>query len=130
MKAVVFHGPRKLAVEEIPDPTIEEPLDAIIRITTANICGSDLHPYEGRADMQHGTVLGHENMGIVEAVGAGVGRVKVGDRVSVPFNLACGLPARQPGRHAGRRLRLPAHGAVQRGPGGAAAGAVRRLQST
>ena len=90
MKAVVFHGPRKLAVEEIPDPTIEEPLDAIIRITTANICGSDLHPYEGRADMQHGTVLGHENMGIVEAVGAGVGRVKVGDRVSVPFNLACG----------------------------------------
>src|ERR1700712_2935964 len=90
MKAVVFHGPRDLKVEEVPDPTIEEPLDAIIRITTANICGSDLHPYEGRADLDEGMVLGHENMGIVEAVGAGVGRIKVGDRVSVPFNLACG----------------------------------------
>jgi glutathione-independent formaldehyde dehydrogenase len=90
MKAVVFHGPRNLAVEEVPDPRIEEPLDAIIRITTANICGSDLHPYEGRADMDDGMVLGHENMGIVEAVGSAVGRIKVGDRVSVPFNLACG----------------------------------------
>jgi len=90
MKAVVFHGPRNLAVEEVEDPKIEEPLDAVIRITTANICGSDLHPYEGRADMDDGMVLGHENMGIVEAVGSAVGRIKVGDRVSVPFNLACG----------------------------------------
>src|ERR1700712_4753757 len=90
MKAVVFHGPRELAVEEVPDPSIEEPLDAVIRITTANICGSDLHPYEGRADLDEGMVLGHENMGIVEEVGAGVERIKVGDRVSVPFNIACG----------------------------------------
>ncbi|MFG6403046.1 glutathione-independent formaldehyde dehydrogenase [Microbacterium sp. P04] len=90
MRAVVFKGPFKLSVEEVPDPKIEQPLDAIIRITTANICGSDLHPYEGRAPLEAGMVLGHENMGIVEEVGPGVDRIKVGDRVSVPFNLACG----------------------------------------
>ncbi|GIF74636.1 glutathione-independent formaldehyde dehydrogenase [Asanoa siamensis] len=59
-------------------------------MTTANICGSDLHPYEGRASMDPGMVFGHENMGVVEEVGPGVDRIKVGDRVSVPFNLACG----------------------------------------
>jgi glutathione-independent formaldehyde dehydrogenase len=69
MKAVVFHGPRNIAVAEVADPTIEGPLDAVIRITTANICGSDLHPYEGRADMDDGMVIGHENTGIIEAVG-------------------------------------------------------------
>ncbi|MFE5837430.1 glutathione-independent formaldehyde dehydrogenase [Arthrobacter sp. NPDC056493] len=90
MKAVVFKAPYELAVEEVPDPKIEGPLDAIIRITTANICGSDLHPYEGRAALDAGMVLGHENMGIVEEVGPAVDRIKVGDRVSVPFNLACG----------------------------------------
>jgi glutathione-independent formaldehyde dehydrogenase len=90
MKAVVFKKPYEVAVETVDDPRIEQPLDAIIRITTANICGSDLHPYEGRADLDAGMVLGHENMGIVEEVGPGVDRVKVGDRVSVPFNLACG----------------------------------------
>lgn len=90
MRAVVFKGPYDVAVETVEDPRIEEPLDAVIRITTANICGSDLHPYEGRAGMDPGTVLGHENMGIVEEVGPGVNRVRTGDRVSVPFNLACG----------------------------------------
>ena len=90
MKAVVYKGPFDVAVEQVEDPRIEQPLDAVIRITTANICGSDLHPYEGRADMDAGMVIGHENMGVVEEVGAGVERVKVGDRVSVPFNLACG----------------------------------------
>jgi glutathione-independent formaldehyde dehydrogenase len=90
VKAVVYKGPRELAVEQVDDPRIEEPLDAVIRITTANICGSDLHPYEGRAELDSGMVLGHENMGIVEEVGPGVNRIKVGDRVSVPFNLACG----------------------------------------
>lgn len=90
MKAVVFHGPREISVDEVPDPRIEAPLDAVVRITTANICGSDLHPYEGRADMDDGMVIGHENMGIVEEVGPGVERIRVGDRVSVPFNLACG----------------------------------------
>jgi glutathione-independent formaldehyde dehydrogenase len=90
MKAVVFHGPRNVSVDEVAEPRIEEPSDAIVRITTANICGSDLHPYEGRADLDEGMVLGHENMGVVEDVGPGVGRIQVGDRVSVPFNLACG----------------------------------------
>lgn len=90
MKALVFHGARRVSVDEVPDPRIEEPLDAIVRITTANICGSDLHPYEGRTNMGDGTVLGHENMGVVEDIGAAVGRIKIGDRVSVPFNLACG----------------------------------------
>jgi glutathione-independent formaldehyde dehydrogenase len=90
MKAVVYNGPFDVSVENVADPTIEKPLDAIIRITSANICGSDLHPYEGRAEFDSGMVFGHENMGIVEEVGAGVDRIEVGDRVSVPFNLACG----------------------------------------
>ena len=90
MKALVFHAPRKVSVDEVEDPKIEHPLDAIIRVTTANICGSDLHPYEGRADLDEGMVLGHENMGVVEEVGSAVGRIKVGDRVVIPFNLACG----------------------------------------
>ena len=90
MKAVVYRGPREVAVENVEDPHIEEPLDAIIRITTSNICGSDLHPYEGRASMDSGMVFGHENMGVIVEVGSAVNRVKVGDRVSVPFNIACG----------------------------------------
>ena len=90
MKAVVYRGPREVAVEQVDDPSIESPLDAIVKITTANICGSDLHPYEGRASMDEGMVYGHENMGVVVEVGSGVNRVHVGDRVSVPFNIACG----------------------------------------
>ena len=72
MKAVVFQGRRDVSVEEVTDPRIEGPQDAIVRITTANICGSDLHPYEGRAPLDAGMVLGHENMGIVEETGPGV----------------------------------------------------------
>src|ERR1700753_3517060 len=90
MKAVIYQGPRDVTVTDVPDPAIQKPTDAIIRITTTNICGSDLHMYEGRTAVEEGTVLGHENMGIVEAVGDAVHRVKVGDRVSVPFNIACG----------------------------------------
>ena len=90
MKAVVYRGPKKVAIEEVPDAKIEQPLDAVIRITTTNICGSDLHMYEGRTSVEDGKVLGHENMGIVEEVGPGVDRIKVGDRVSVPFNISCG----------------------------------------
>ncbi len=90
MRAVVYHGEYDVVVEDVNDPTIEAANDAVIRITTTNICGSDLHPYEGRAQLDSGMVLGHENMGIVEEVGSGVNRIKVGDRVSVPFNLACG----------------------------------------
>jgi glutathione-independent formaldehyde dehydrogenase len=90
MKAVVYRGPKNVAVEDRPDPTIQQPTDAIVRITTTNICGSDLHMYEGRTSVEEGKILGHENMGIVEAVGSAVDRIKVGDRVSVPFNISCG----------------------------------------
>lgn len=90
MKAVVYKGPFDVQVDNVDDPKIEAPLDAIVQITTANICGSDLHPYEGRVDFESGMVMGHENMGVVVEVGNAVNRISVGDRVSVPFNLACG----------------------------------------
>jgi glutathione-independent formaldehyde dehydrogenase len=90
MKAVVYKGAFAVAVEQVPDARIEAPTDAVVRITTTNICGSDLHMYEGRTDVEEGKVLGHENMGVVEEVGVGVDRIKVGDRVSVPFNIGCG----------------------------------------
>jgi threonine dehydrogenase-like Zn-dependent dehydrogenase len=91
MKAVTWHGKRDVRVEEVPDPTIQQPTDAIIRITTTNICGSDLHLYEPLAAfMSVGDVMGHEPMGIVEAVGAETGDLKVGDRVVIPFQISCG----------------------------------------
>jgi glutathione-independent formaldehyde dehydrogenase len=90
MKAVVFRGPFEVEVKNVPDPTIEQSTDAVVRITTTNICGSDLHMYEGRAEVEDGKILGHENMGVVEAIGDAVTRIGVGDRVSVPFNIACG----------------------------------------
>lgn len=93
MNAIVFKGPYSVELADVPDPTIEGPLDAVVRITTTNICGSDLHMYEGRTSVEGGKVLGHENMGVVEEVGAGVERIKVGDRVSVPFNVDCGVEA-------------------------------------
>src|ERR1700753_2624779 len=91
MRALVYHGPRKVSVEQVPDARIEKPTDALVRITTTNICGSDLHMYEGRTDVEQGKVLGHENMGEVIAVGDGVDRVKVGDMVVLPFNIGCGF---------------------------------------
>ncbi|MEJ5944879.1 glutathione-independent formaldehyde dehydrogenase [Pseudokineococcus basanitobsidens] len=90
MRALVYNGPKDVAVQDVPDATIEAPTDALVRITTTNICGSDLHMYEGRTDVEQGKVLGHENMGVVEEVGSGVTRLKKGDRVSLPFNIACG----------------------------------------
>lgn len=93
MKGLVYHGPFQVSVDDVPDARIEQPTDALVRITTTNICGSDLHMYEGRTDVEQGKVLGHENMGIVEAVGDAVGRIQVGDRVSLPFNIACGTCA-------------------------------------
>ncbi len=90
MKAVVYKAPYQVAVEEVPEPRIGSPNDAIIRVTSSNICGSDLHMYEGRADVEQGKILGHENMGIIEETGEAVENFRRGDRVSVPFNVACG----------------------------------------
>jgi threonine dehydrogenase-like Zn-dependent dehydrogenase len=91
MKALTWQAKRNVSVEDVPDPRIEKPTDAIIRVTSAAICGSDLHLYELFGPfIGKGDVLGHETMGIVEEVGAEVTRVKVGDRVVIPFTIACG----------------------------------------
>jgi threonine dehydrogenase-like Zn-dependent dehydrogenase len=91
MKAVAWHGKRDVRVDNVPDPTIQEPTDAIVRITTTNICGSDLHLYEVLVPfMGEGNILGHEPMGIVEEVGSEVTYVKPGDRVVIPFQISCG----------------------------------------
>ncbi|MFV1366301.1 alcohol dehydrogenase catalytic domain-containing protein [Mycolicibacterium elephantis] len=91
MRAVTWQGRRKVSVDNVPDPTIKEPNDAIIRVTSTNICGSDLHLYEVLgAFMSEGDILGHEAMGVVEEVGRDVDGLKVGDRVVIPFNISCG----------------------------------------
>ncbi len=91
MKAVVYKGPFQVAVEEVSDPRIEHPNDVIVRITSTAICGSDLHMYEGRTAAQPGIVFGHENLGIIEEVGPAVTSLRKGDRVVMPFNVACGF---------------------------------------
>ena len=91
MKALVYNGPRDVQVKTVPDAKIERHTDVLVKITTTNICGSDLHMYEGRTDMEAGRILGHENMGVVIEVGKAVDRVKVGDRVCLPFNIGCGF---------------------------------------
>ena len=91
MKALVYNGPCDVQIKNVPDATIEKPTDVLVRITTTNICGSDLHMYEGRTSMETGRILGHENMGEVIAVGKAVDRVKVGDMVCLPFNIGCGF---------------------------------------
>lgn len=93
MKALVYQGPRDVQVLDMPDATIERPTDVLIRVTTSNICGSDLHMYEGRTNMPPGRILGHENLGEVIAIGEAVDRIKVGDRVCIPFNVGCGFCA-------------------------------------
>lgn len=91
MKALTWHAPRTVHVENVPDPTIHEPTDAIIRVTSAAICGSDLHLYEVLGPfLDKGDILGHEAMGIVEETGAAVTNLQPGDRVVVPFNISCG----------------------------------------
>jgi threonine dehydrogenase-like Zn-dependent dehydrogenase len=87
---LVYDGPRKVSVKQVPDAKLEKPTDVLIKITRSNICGSDLHMYQGRTDLESGRVLGHENLGEVIEVGAAVDRIKVGDLVCVPFNVACG----------------------------------------
>jgi threonine dehydrogenase-like Zn-dependent dehydrogenase len=91
MKAVTWHGKRDVRVETVPDPQIHEPTDAIVEITSTNICGSDLHLYEVLgAFMTPGDILGHEPMGIVREVGSAVTNLSVGDRVVIPFQISCG----------------------------------------
>ena len=91
MRAVTWQGRRNVSVEEVSDPKIQYPTDAIIRITSTAICGSDLHLYEVLTPfMTEGDIIGHEPMGIVEEVGAAVNNLKPGDRVVIPFNIACG----------------------------------------
>ena len=137
MKAVVYEGPRQVSVKDVPDARIERPTDVLVRITSANICGSDLHMYEGRTDFEPGRWFGHENLGQVVEVGDGVDKVQVGEYVVLPFNIACGhckncerqltnycLTAQPEPKMAGRRVRLRRHGPVRRGTGRAAARAL------
>src|SRR3954467_1759722 len=91
MRAVAWHGKRDVRVDTVPDPVVEQPTDALVRITSTAICGSDLHLYEVMGPfMGEGDILGHEPMGIVEEVGPEVTNCKVGDRVVMPFQISCG----------------------------------------
>ncbi|HEX2299529.1 MAG TPA: zinc-dependent alcohol dehydrogenase [Pseudonocardiaceae bacterium] len=91
MKAVTWHGKRDVRVDTVPDPKIEQPTDAIVRITSSGICGSDLHLYEVMGPfLDEGDILGHEPMGIVEEVGSEVTELRPGQRVVIPFNISCG----------------------------------------
>jgi threonine dehydrogenase-like Zn-dependent dehydrogenase len=91
MKAVTFHGKRDVRVDQVADPAIERPTDAIVKITSSGICGSDLHLYEVLGPfIDEGDILGHEPMGIVEEVGSEVSHIAPGDRVVIPFNISCG----------------------------------------
>ncbi|MFF7206548.1 zinc-dependent alcohol dehydrogenase [Streptomyces sp. NPDC008141] len=91
MKALAWHGKRDVRVDTVPDPTIQDPTDVIIKVTTTGLCGSDLHLYEVLGPfLDAGDILGHEPMGVVEEVGPEVTNVRLGDRVVVPFNVSCG----------------------------------------
>jgi threonine dehydrogenase-like Zn-dependent dehydrogenase len=91
MKAVVFHDVGDIRLDEVPEPTIQEPTDAIVRLTASAICGTDLHMVRGSmAGMEPGTILGHEGVGIVEDVGRDVRNIQIGDRVVIPSTIACG----------------------------------------
>lgn len=90
MRAVVFEDVGKVKVDEVPDPSIEEPGDAVVRVTRAAICGSDLHFYHGKAPLLPGEQIGHEGVGVVEEVGDEVSSVRPGDRVVLAFNAVCG----------------------------------------
>jgi 2-desacetyl-2-hydroxyethyl bacteriochlorophyllide A dehydrogenase len=90
MQALMFHGPHDVRVEEVPRPEIEEPADVLLRVDRAAICGTDLHPYSGRMELEDGVVLGHEYLGTIEAKGDGVTQFEEGDRVVGSFFVACG----------------------------------------
>ena len=91
MRAVVYRKPFEVAVEDVPEPKLEHPSDVLVRITSSCICGSDLHMYEGRTAAEAGIVFGHENLGVIEEAGPGVTTLRPGDRVVMPFNVACGF---------------------------------------
>jgi threonine dehydrogenase-like Zn-dependent dehydrogenase len=91
MRAIVYNGPRDVQVKEMPDPKLKHPSDVIVQITTTNICGSDLHMYEGRTDFEAGKIIGHENLGVIVECGPAVASLKVGHRVCIPFNASCGF---------------------------------------
>ena len=91
MKALCWHGTGDVRVDNVPDPKIEDPRDAIVKITASGICGSDLHLFDGfMPTMEAGDILGHEPMGEVVEVGSAISNLKRGDRVVVPFTIACG----------------------------------------
>jgi S-(hydroxymethyl)glutathione dehydrogenase/alcohol dehydrogenase len=91
MKATVYHGPKDVRIDDKPKPSIEQPEDIILKVTSTAICGSDLHLYHGNVKgMEPGQTLGHEFAGVVEDTGSAVGEVKTGDRVVIPFNISCG----------------------------------------
>ena len=107
MRAVRWQARRKVSVDTGPDPAIKEPSDAIIRVTSTNTCGSDLHLYEVLgAFMSPGDILGHEAMGVVEEVGGEVDNLKVGDRVVIPFTISCG--------HGFTHIKVPQDGPDER----------------
>jgi glutathione-independent formaldehyde dehydrogenase len=91
MRAVVYKGPFEVAIEDVEKPRISHPNDVLVRVTSTAICGSDLHMYEGRTAAEPGIVFGHENLGVIEETGDGVTSLKRGDRVVMPFNVACGF---------------------------------------
>jgi glutathione-independent formaldehyde dehydrogenase len=91
MKAVVYKGPKKVKVEEVEDAKIQAPTDALLKVTSTAICGSDLHMYEGRSVAQPGIMIGHEIMGVIVEAGSALFSIKKGDRVVLPFNIGCGV---------------------------------------
>ncbi len=91
MKAMVYKGEHHVELEEVEDPAIEDARDAILRVTSTAICGSDLHMYDGRTQMKKNSIFGHEIMGVIEATGDAVSSIQEGDRVVLPFNIACGF---------------------------------------
>jgi glutathione-independent formaldehyde dehydrogenase len=93
MKAVTFEGTHKMSVTNPPKPKLKSPTDAILRVTTTGICGSDLHMYDRHTALEKGTVVGHKIMGAIDEVGEAVASIKKGDRVVLPFNIACGFCA-------------------------------------
>ncbi len=91
MKAISYEGERRMVVSDRPKPKLQKPTDALLRVTTTGICGSDLHMYDGRTPLDKGTVVGHEIMGVIEEVGEAVSSIHEGDRVVLPFNVSCGF---------------------------------------